>query len=438
MHLPGYGCRASVVPMCERMRILWLSPYLPAPTFGAGTRVFNLLKVLSRTCEIDLIAGSVAGEPDQEMLADVRSLCNDVHVVGATITSQRHKRLLQLKSLLGRHPMHYRIFYSKEMQEAINHAARQNAYDVVVLESSFMGYYCLPAGLPRVLDQHNVESEILLRSGQRERSMLRRSYNLLEYWKYRSDERRICRQMDLILATSTRDCESTLDWSGVPACVVIPNGVDTMYFVPSEHDDQQTHTVLFTGTMNYSPNAEAMLYFVGEIWPLIQERIPDAVLQIVGHSPPLEITKLAQVSNVDVLGSVPDVRSYLVSAQVVVAPLRIGGGTRLKILEAMAMARAVVSTSLGCEGLDVQHGRHLLVADDPAAFAECVCDLLTNPTRRAEIGQEGCQLVHESYDWRTLGLRMEEALRDVLRARHSEAAKPDVTSQVGGEPAPPS
>jgi polysaccharide biosynthesis protein PslH len=411
------------------MRILWLSPYLPAPTFGAGTRVFNLLKVLSRTCEIDLIAGSVAGQPDQQMFAEARSLCHSVEVVPATITSQRHKRLLQLNSLLGRHPMHYRIFYSKEMQEHIDRAARRNAYDLAVLESSFMGYYSLPAGLPRVLDQHNVESEILLRSSQRERSMLRRTYNLLEYWKYRSDERRICRQMDLILATSKRDCETMLEWKGMPACVVIPNGVDTMYFGQCErHGTQQSGAVLFTGTMNYAPNAEAMLYFVSEIWPLIAERLPTARLQIVGHSPPPEITKLGQLPNVTVLGSVPDVRPYFASAQVIVAPLRIGGGTRLKILEAMAMARAVVCTSLACEGLNVQHGRHLLVADNPPAFAGSVCDLLSNPLRRAEIGQEGQQLVLESYDWRALGLRMEEALREVLRDRQSEAAEQNAPS----------
>jgi len=335
--------------------------------------------------------------------------------------------------------MHYRIFSSQEMQERINHAARQNAYDIAVLESSFMGYYSLPAGLPCVLDQHNVESEILLRSGRRERSVLRRGYNLLEYWKYSSDERRICREMDLILATSTRDCETMRNWRDVPACVVIPNGVDTSYFVPDERKNDQLHrTVLFTGTMNYSPNVEAMLYFVGDIWPLIQECLPAAALQIVGRAPPPEIMRLAQLSNVAVLGSVPDVRPYLTAAQVVVAPLRIGGGTRLKILEAMAMARAVVSTSLGREGLEVQDGRHLLVADDPRAFAESVCELLSNSTRRAEIGQEGRQLVQESYDWSALGLRMEEALRDVLRARQSEAAMPDVTSQVGGEPASPS
>lgn len=418
MHPYPQRSQVSVKSTSQRMRILWLTPYLPVPTSGAGTRVYNLLQVLARTCDIDLIAGSVTGEPDQDASTEMRSVCRSVEVVPATITSQRHKRLLQLKSLFGRHPMHYRIFYSKEMQERIDRIARQNSYDAVVLESSFMGYYSLPEGLPRVLDQHNVESEILLRSSQRERSMLRRAYNLLEYWKYRSDEWRICRQMNLILATSMRDCEGMLQWRGVPACVVIPNGVDTTYFVSGEQDDNQpSNTVLFTGTMNYSPNTEAMLYFVDEIWPLIQERMPAALLQIVGHSPPPEIVKLARLPNVAVLGSVPDVRPYLAAAQVVVAPLRIGGGTRLKILEAMAMARAVVSTSLACEGLDVQHGRHLLVADTPLTFAESVCELLSNASRRAAMGKEGRQLVQESYDWQSLGLRMEDALRNVLQAR---------------------
>jgi polysaccharide biosynthesis protein PslH len=389
---------------------------------GAGTRVFNLIKVLARTCEIDLIAGSVTGEPGDDRVAQMRSMCRSVQVVPPTVHSHRQKRLLQLKSLGSRRPMHYRIFHSPAMQMRIDRALHDAIYDLVMLESSFMGYYSLPDQIPLVLDQHNVESEILLRSGQHERSAIRRAYNLLEYWKYRSDEQRICRKMHLTFAVSTRDRDMMLSWGGDTPCVVISNGVDTDYFGPVENrdGDSQQANVVFTGTMSYSPNTEAMRYFAAEVWPLIQQQAPEAALQIVGSAPPTEILKLARLPRVTVTGSVPDVRPYLAGAQVVVAPLRIGGGTRLKILEAMAMARPVVSTSLGCEGLEVEDGRHLLVADDPNEFAAAVVGLLHNPLRQAVIGREGRRLVEQSYDWRALGSRTEENLRALLRARQTQ------------------
>jgi sugar transferase (PEP-CTERM/EpsH1 system associated) len=388
---------------------------------GAGTRVYNLLKVLAASCRIDLIAGSVSGEPSEDMLAEVRSMCRSVQVVPSAIGSRRQKRLLQIRSVGSLKPMHYWIFYSREMQARIDGAVHTMSYDVAILESSFMGYHILPDHLPLVLDQHNVESEIFLRSAQRERSLTRRTFNLLEYWKYRPQERRICREADLILAVSARDRDVMLSWGGRTPCIVIPNGVDTDYFRPAEgrNEGQPLSKIVFTGTMSYSPNTEAMLYFAAEVLPLIQEQAPEVALQIVGSRPPPEVQKLAKLPRVTVTGAVPDVRPYLADARVVIAPLRIGGGTRLKILEAMAMARPVVSTAAGCEGLEVQDGTHLLVADEPAAFAAAVLELLRDPNRRAAMGREGRRLVEERYDWYALGRRTEQALQDLTLDRIS-------------------
>jgi glycosyltransferase involved in cell wall biosynthesis len=279
-----------------------------------------------------------------------------------------------------------------------------------------MGYYALPAGVPTVLVQHNVESDLLHCYSQRERSPLRRAYNWLEYVKYRADEQQICRSASLIMSVSELDRRAMQSWGGLPPCVVIPNGVDTTYFTPDmgTHEAEQSAGVVFTGTMNYSPNVEAMLYFADQIWPLIRTQVPGATLSIVGHAPPREILQLSDLPNVTVTGSVPDVRPYLGAAQVVVVPLRIGSGTRLKILEALAMGRAVVSTSLGYEGLDLEEGRHLLVADEPAAFAARVTELLRDPARRAALGREGRRQVEETYDWRVIGLRLEATLRELV------------------------
>lgn len=245
---------------------------------------------------------------------------------------------------------------------------------------------------------------------------MRRAFNLLEYWRYRSDERAICRHMDLILAASARDRDTMQGWSDTPDCCVVPNGVDSDYFALSGNTPvrEQPGSIVFTGSMHYAPNAEAMLSFTATTWPLIRQQVPDATLTIVGPKPPPEILKLGSLPNVTVAGFVPDLRPYLSAAQVVVAPLHIGGGTRLKILEAMAMERAIVSTSVGCEGLEVEPGRHLVVADDPHEFAAAVAHLLSAPQRREAIGREGRSLVEDLYDWRAVGRQMEGAIKASL------------------------
>jgi glycosyltransferase involved in cell wall biosynthesis len=185
--------------------------------------------------------------------------------------------------------------------------------------------------------------------------------------------------------------------------------------------------MVFTGSLHYAPNTEAMLYFTSEIWPKVRRLIPEATLSMVGGHPPVNIRRLAHLPNVTVTGYVPDIRPYIAGAQIVIVPLRIGGGTRLKIVEALAMGKAVVTTSLGCEGLEVQNNRHLLIADDPNEFADRVIDLLRSPQRCRELGTEGRRLVEEMYDWQAIGARLESALRDLVSKEHTErgAALPD-------------
>lgn len=398
------------------MRILWLAPYLPRPVFGAGTRVYNLIKALASTCEIDLIAHAWPPSPDDELGNQLSAMCRTVQCVPPVIQSRRDRREMQLKALRSRRPSQYWMSFAPAMQECIDRAVRKNDYDVAVLEHSFMGYYTLPESLLVVLDQHNVESDILRRASRHERSFVRRIYNLVEFVRYYPDERRICRSADLILAASEHDCDSMRRWGGVPPCVVAPNGVDCTYFAPRAVDipEKEAMDIVFTGAMHYAPNAAAMLYFVDKIWPLIRARAPGAMLRIVGGDPAPAILQLARLPNVSVRGNVADMRPYLADAAVVAVPLRVGGGTRLKIVEALAMARAVVTTSVGCEGLMVQDGKHLFVADEPIDFAARVVELLHDPARRVQVGENGRRLVKDSYDWPVVGARMEAALRQLV------------------------
>jgi glycosyltransferase involved in cell wall biosynthesis len=401
----------------DDLRILWLCPYLPLPISGAGSRVFNLIKYLAANAQIDLIVSDSEWHERHSSTDQLRSWCRRVEIVPLIGGSKKQRRLLQARSLVSRRPAQYWTVYSDEMQDQINKTLQDTMYDLVIIEHSFTGYYHIPQSIPIVLDQHNVESEILLRSSRLDRSRARRALNLLEFWKYRTDERRICRGANLILSVSERDQASMQAWGGVGDVSIVPNGVDLREFSPSTRGEslERPGNVLFTGTLHYSPNSDAMLYFATEIWPLIRQLAPYAELTVIGADPPREILQLGRLPGITIVGLVPSVLPYLERAQVVVAPLRIGGGTRIKILEALAMCRSVVSTSLGCEGLEVQDGRHLLKADDREQFASSVVKLFADPVKREELGRHGRQLVEARYDSQVIGSAFESTLRTLVK-----------------------
>jgi glycosyltransferase involved in cell wall biosynthesis len=213
---------------------------------------------------------------------------------------------------------------------------------------------------------------------------------------------------------------------------VIPNGVDLDYFGnPGTHDVDRS-AVVFTGRMNYRPNADAAIYFVRDILPTVLHARADAIFYVVGSDPPPEVRALAG-PNVVITGAVDDVRPHLHRAAVVVAPVRAGSGTRLKILEALAAGKAVVSTPLGCEGLDVQDGKDLLVAGSPEKFAAEVVRLLDDPGSSAVLGATGAARVAQAYGWGTVLAKLEDVLTAV--APHSEPR--GGTAPVGGQPSHP-
>jgi glycosyltransferase involved in cell wall biosynthesis len=215
---------------------------------------------------------------------------------------------------------------------------------------------------------------------------------------------------------------------------VVPTGVDTTFFAPADASPEAasprgSRSLIFTGSMDWLPNADAMLFFCRDILPLIRAEEPDVALSIVGRAPTPAVRRLAADHGVEVTGRVDDVRPYMREAAVYVVPLRIGGGTRLKIFEAMAMAKAVVSTAVGAEGLPVTGGEHLLLADEPRGFARAVVRLLRDLDRRRAIEQAARQLVVSQYDWSVVAGDLESALTRFAAAarepaRASQAAPP--------------
>jgi polysaccharide biosynthesis protein PslH len=392
------------------MRILLLSPVLPyPPTWGFVTRVYQFLRLLSSRHSVTLL--TYADRDDSEDVARLRELCTAVH----TIPLERgNKRLGQLRSMVSPVSFLWRSHFSPLMQQRLNQLTEKQQFDLIQVESSQLACFDFPDGPALVLDEHNIEYELLHRTFLTERSLLRRAYNWIEFRKFRREETSAWRRASGITATSTREADIIRNIVGRPTRSV-PNGVDVQYFRAGD-EPADPDAIVLTGLMKYRPNVDAAVYFVREVLPRIVSVRPKMVFYIVGGDPSEEVRQLAG-PNVVVTGTVPDVRPYVRQAAVFVVPLRMGSGTRLKVLEGLSMEKAMVSTSLGCEGIDVEHDRHLLIADDAESFAASVLGLLENPARARALASAGRDLVEASYRWESVVDGLESFFRELLRRR---------------------
>ena len=362
-------------------------------------RLRGIVRGLARTNSVSLVAfGSHARESPAD-LAEAEAMCDEVVLVPGDRVglSRARKRALQVRSLLSTASFERLVHERPVVQAAIDRLARKSAFDVVHVETSLMANFAFPPDVPVVLDEQNIEYEILRRTVTVAGAPPRRLYSYVDHLKLRAEEQRAWQTVDACAVASPRDEDTIRRVFPSALTAVVPNAVDTEYFAPTD-DRPERQTLLFFGTMGYHPNVDAMLSFLRDALPLVKRTHPGARLVIVGSSPPREIQQWAG-PDVIVAGAVDDVRPYLSRARVVIVPLRIGGGTRLKILEAMAMRKAVVSTSLGAEGLDVTDGRELLIADGAHAFAASVAEVLDDDDLTDRLGSAARQLVETRYDW---------------------------------------
>jgi glycosyltransferase involved in cell wall biosynthesis len=293
------------------------------------------------------------------------------------------------------------------MQSGIDRVSSTNDFDVIQLEGSQLCGFRLPQSARLVVSEHNIEYEILERMTANERSTLRRLFNRIECLKYRPFERRWWERADACAVPSQREVDIVLSYAPATPTLAVPNAVDPDFFSPGPHAPEPD-TIVFTGLLSYRPNFDAVRHLVEEILPRVRHYRPAATVTIVGDGDPADF-KFLRRPGVTVTERVPDVRPYVQRAAVCVAPLRMGSGTRLKVLEALAMGKAVVSTRLGSEGLDVRDGEHLLLADhDPDDFAAGVVEVLADPARAAALGRSGRTLVLTNYTWARAADRLEE------------------------------
>jgi sugar transferase (PEP-CTERM/EpsH1 system associated) len=380
-------------------------------------RTFQLLKALAQEHTVSLLA--LADEAEHEA-ATSTLLADRLHRVRTIASpSTRRKRVRQLLHLVRGQSDILVVASAAKVQEALDELLSQDHYEVVLCEEVFSAGYRIPADIKVIIDQHNIEHELRWRTYQHERAWrLRKWYNWRESRLLRPVELERCQRADVVLVTSDRELRllgSLLPRLPKGGIHVVPNGVDVGAFRPSGLQQEVPGRIIFTGNFAYFPNVSGALFFAQQCWPIIRAHVPDATWQIVGCDPTPEIQRLAALPGITVTGAVPAVQPYLAAASVAVAPLYIGSGTRLKVLEALAMRKAVVSTRLGCEGLSVVPGEHLLVEDQPQALAQAVIVLLRDPSRRAALGTSGRALIEEQYNWDSCGARILTVLDEMAR-----------------------
>lgn len=369
----------------------------PTPTSGAGKRNTHLLRALAETCRVTLLI--VADDPSAELstYTSMQASLEAVHV--ARIPGSRYKRAWQIASAILQRPSITLRFSPSQIGRIIRTLLAAEHFDVVVFQSVIVADHRLPPEILVVIDEHNIEYELMERSAKHASSFVRRMHYAVEAKTLKRLESRLLGRCDLTTVTSQRECDLVAAMSPVGRVVVIPNGVDIAEFSPNQQRNEIHGRIIFTGSMNYHPNEQAAHYFADSIWPLVLEEVPNATWHLVGAKPPASFKRLAGMTGVSVTGSVAEIQPHLHEASVAIAPLLVGAGTRLKILEALAMGKAVVTTSIGCEGLEVTSGEHLIVADTAREFANAVVELLHDEPMRTRLGEAGRELVVRSYDW---------------------------------------
>jgi len=391
------------------MNILFITPRLPLPAdTGAKIRTYNLLKNTAKNNRVVLL--SLVFEDNQEAIKKLKEL-------GVEVYSIKGNGAINLKCLFAKRPLSIQKYHSSDLKNLLKEIISNNKFDLIHFDHLHMGQYIDAVnGTPCVLDEHNVESIILKRCAQVEKNFIKK---LLFNWQARKMaqfESRVVRKFSRCLVVSEKDKENLLKLAeGKVRVEVIPNGVDTDYFslaswrVCELASCEEEDALVFTGSMDWLPNNDAVIYFCNEILPLIWQKNQAVKFYIVGKNPSEEIKRIAKKdSRIIVTGDVSDVRPYIARAKVFVVPMRIGGGTRLKILEAMAMERAVISTSLGAEGINYTQDKNIIIQDPPGLFAGAVLRLLINKEDREAIGVAARKLACEEYDWKIVSGKLNE------------------------------
>ena len=405
------------------MKILWFSHLVPYPAVGRGVlqRSYHLVRELARTHEVHLLAFAqrkllvdLLGDVDVGLAEARRHLeeyCAKVHFLSIPSEARRWGRAqLAATSLLGAHPYTVRWLRSKDAQAVVKKWCGNVDFDVVHFDTISLApyrHYCTHSAL--TLDHHNIESHMMLRRARTETNPVKRAYFWQEGLRLEKYERRVCPEFDLNITCSSLDSDRLRVVAPGVSIAEVPNGVDTNYFGPEE-GSEQPNSVVFAGAMSRYANAAAMIFFAEKIWPELKRLKSGVTMDVVGGNPPERLRALAaQDKDFRVHGFVPDVRPFIGKAAVYVCPITDGGGTKLKILDALAMGKAVVAHPIACEGINVSPGVDVIFAREGREFAVEIVSLLDNAKLRAQLSRGARSLAESSYSYSVIGKTLTQA-----------------------------
>lgn len=398
------------------MKILWVKTgkLVPVDT-GGKIRSYNILRKLQERHDVTFLS-YYGGRRDEAYEHEVKEHVWGTKVIytGTPDATPLERNLLYLRRLPMRAPFGVTKFLSREVQNLLAQWLNEDRFDVAVCD--FLGStlnFPHKRTTPVALFQHNVESILWGRHAEHEEHPIKSIAFKLEAAKMLRYERTTVGRFDHVIAVSDYDREQMKTMTDEARISVVPTGVNLDQYAAAAGASATEPIVMFLGSMDWEANIDGVLYFCREIWPQVKKAVPNARFRIVGRNPDARVQQLAS-DDIEVTGRVESVIEHLREAAVFVVPLRIGGGTRLKIYEAMAMQKASVSTTVGAEGLDVNHGRDILLADDPQTFADGVIELLRDPAKRmrleAAAGEQAAR-----YDWSVVTDRFEESLAQTIR-----------------------
>lgn len=395
------------------LRVLQFAPRVPWPLdTGAKLRNYHLARVLAQRSRITLLAFA---EPDQD-LAELAKVYKRIVTVKREGGYSFGK---VLRGAVGGTPLPLLNYTTEEMQGALADLLAEDEFDVVQIESIHLMNYLPALRAARkpplvVCDWHNVESELMRQYSERARSFGRRAYARRTARLMSESEQRALSDFDAHVTVSNEDAGRLREMNPDACVFVIENGVDTAYYAEEQNQSKTRIRILFVGSMDYHANIDAAINFARDVWPLVHNNTPELVFTIVGRDPAPAVRELSSMAGVEVTGSVEDVRPYYREAIAAVVPLTVGGGSRLKILEAMAAGVAVVSTTRGAEGLNVCNDENILIADGNKDFAEKLIAFVGNQEQRTRIIAAARALVADRYDWSKLGSSLFHVYRDLL------------------------
>lgn len=386
----------------KELKILFLSQrFLFPQDTGGKIRTGKILEHLNKQFSITVIS-NVESAKDEQYVPEMKRLC-DKFIRVPWVETKRYtlKWYLEiLRKSFSIYPVTMLNDFSPDLEKAVLAELENNHYDLAICDfmQSTLNFRKVK-NIPTLLFQHNVEATISQRHMLRSKDPISKVFWWLQFRKMFYHEKNQCSRFDTVIAVSEEDKQKFEDWYALNNVVTIPTGVDTEFYSPNGQIEEE-NKIVFVGAMDWLPNDDAMHYFLEKIFPLVQREQPETKFVIVGRNPSPKLIRIAKnIHNVEVTGWVEDTRPYIANSAVFIVPIRVGGGTRMKIYEGMAMGKAIVSTTIGAEGLPLTHDEHIYIADEEKEFAAQIIKLLKDKELRKRTGANARKYVYENFRW---------------------------------------